>query len=170
MLIYKITNKLTNKSYIGQTKRTLENRFKAHLYEARTYKYNMYLHNSIRKYGDKVFIIDLIEECSADDVAERERYWIRSLNTLQPNGYNEHEGGKGGCLNASPELREKLSKAKKGKFVPWNKGLTKTDPRVARNGIGSSLGNKGKPKSETHKDSLRKPKRKRKCLFTEDTS
>lgn len=166
MLIYKITNRITNRIYVGQTKRSLDKRLKAHLYESRVCKYNMYLHNSMRKHGADAFSIDLIEECAPDIVADRERYWIRSLNTLQPNGYNEHEGGKGGCLNASPELREKLSKAKKGKYVPWNKGLTKSDPRVAANGqsIGNSL--KNKPKTEAHKQALRKA---RGVSLTKDT-
>lgn len=121
MLIYKIVNIITGKTYVGQTKRTLQQRLKAHLYEARAKKYNMYLHNAIRKHGQDKFQIHLIEEVGPDAVHERERFWIRELNTLQPQGYNEHEGGAGGCLNPSPELREKLRRAKLGN-TPWNKG------------------------------------------------
>ena len=51
MFIYLITNTITGKNYVGQTKRSLDQRFKSHLYEAEKMKYNMYLHNSIRKYG-----------------------------------------------------------------------------------------------------------------------
>ena len=43
------------------------------------------------------------------------------MNTKSPNGYNLHDGGRGGCLNPSDELRQKLSDAKKGR-IPWNKG------------------------------------------------
>ena len=126
MKIYKITNLVTGKIYIGQTKRTLEVRLKAHLYEARANKYTMYLHNSIRFHGPSNFNIELIEDCDEFSVHDRERYWIKTLNTMQPYGYNEHEGGKGGCLNPTPELRKKLSEAKKGKPT-WNKGLSGSD-------------------------------------------
>lgn len=140
------------------TKRTIEKRFRSHLYEAKVKKYNMYLHNSIRKYGTKHFIIELIEtNLDYDQAALQEQFYIRTYKTIQPHGYNEHEGGKGGCKNASPELRQKLSDAKKGKstswnrgikseFVPWNKGLTKdTDERVKNNGIMSLNAKKDKP-------------------------
>lgn len=154
MYIYYILNLLTGKLYVGQTKRTLEKRLKAHLYEAAAKKYNMYLHNSIRKYGKENFTITLIEECSKEEVYEKERYWIRKMNTLQPNGYNEHEGGKGGCLNPSPELREKLRRAKLGKPT-WNKGLNKNDPRVKLNGEKIKDALKGRPKTEEHRKALK---------------
>lgn len=162
--IYKITNIVNNKLYVGQTKRSLIKRWKSHVYESSSKKYDMYLHNSIRKHGSEKFKIELIEECSKDNVYERERYWIQTLNSKQPYGYNEHEGGKGGCLNPTDELRAKLSLAKKGKYIPWNKGLTKDDPRVSANGKAVSAALKGKPKSENHKESMRKPKQKRKCF------
>lgn len=121
MFIYKITNTITNKCYIGQTKRTISKRLKTHFQEALANKYDMYLHKSIRKYGIENFVIELIEECSVDNIYEREIFWIRELKTVAPNGYNQHEGGRGGCLNPSNELRKKLSDAKKD-YIPWNKG------------------------------------------------
>lgn len=122
MFIYAITNHITNKRYVGQTKRTIDKRFRSHLSEAKSNKYQMYLHKSIRKYGPESFTIELIEECDVSVVYEREIFWIRELNTKAPNGYNEHEGGRGGCLNPTTELRKKLSNARMGK-PPWNKGL-----------------------------------------------
>lgn len=169
MFIYLITNTITGKNYVGQTKRSLDQRFKSHLYEAEKMKYNMYLHNSIRKYGKDNFSIQLLEECASDISSDRERFWIKHLNTKEPFGYNEHDGGNGGCLNASPELRKKLSDAKKGKS-PWNKGLNKSDPRVAKNAEGISRGNKGKPKSDSHKKSMSAAHRKRRgASLTEGT-
>lgn len=169
VLIYKIVNKESRKIYIGMTKRTALQRFKSHLYEARTYKYNMYLHNAIRKHGEHNFKIEILEECSSEIAGERERFWIKKLNSIQPNGYNEHSGGKGGCLNASPELRQKLRDAKKN-YIPWNKGLTKeTDERVARNGRNVSVAVKGIPKTEAHKQAIKEAKkRKAGCLLTKD--
>ncbi len=174
MFIYKIINHNTGKIYVGQTKRPIRKRLQAHFYEARVRKYNMYLHNSIRKHGTSVFSIELIEECDNSEIYDRERYWIKTLDTLQPNGYNEHAGGKGGCLNPSPELREKLRRAKLGKTT-WNKGLTKnSDPRVASNSAAISKSRKGMKFSESHKQSLRQSmrdswKRRKGCLLTEDT-
>lgn len=120
MYIYKITNTVTQKSYIGQTKRTIQRRFNSHISEANRKLYDTYLHRSIRKHGKENFIIELIEECNKDNISEREIFWIQTLNTKSPNGYNLHDGGYGGCFNPSDELRQKLSNARKGK-TPWNK-------------------------------------------------
>lgn len=168
------------------TKRTPEKRLKAHLSEAKSQSYNMYLHNAIRKHGPEVFSILVIEECSKEQAPERERYWIKNLNTIQPNGYNEHEGGQGGCLNASPELRKKLSEVRKKLFangyIPWNKGKTnlpppwnkgkigvqkgwntgltkESDARVAANSLAISKATKGIPKTENWKAANRKHKK-----------
>lgn len=121
MFIYKITNTITRKSYIGQTKNPINKRFCTHISEANRSVYDTYLHRSIRKYGKENFIIELIEKCNEDNIHDREKYWISELNTKAPNGYNLHDGGNGGCLNPSDELRQKLSAAKRN-YVPWNKG------------------------------------------------
>lgn len=121
MYIYKITNTVTQKCYIGQTKRTIQRRFTSHISEANRNLYDTYLHRSIRKYGKENFIIELIEECNQENISDREIFWIQTLNTKSPNGYNLHDGGYGGCLNPSDELRQKLSNVRKGK-TPWNKG------------------------------------------------
>jgi group I intron endonuclease len=113
MFIYKITNIITQKLYVGQTKRSIQRRFKSHISEANRNLYDTYLHRSIRKYGKENFTIDLLEECNSDNISKREIFWIQTLNTKAPNGYNLHEGGFGGCLNPSSELRQKLSDAKK---------------------------------------------------------
>ena len=159
MFIYKITNTVTGKFYVGQTKRKLQVRLNSHFYEASKRKYNMLLHRSIRKHGIESFKIELLEECTKEDVYEKERFWIKTLNCIQPFGYNQHEGGKGGCLNPSEELRQKLREAKLGKPT-WNKGLTKSDPRVAKNGLNVSKSVKGVPKSEQHKEAMRQAIRK----------
>jgi group I intron endonuclease len=162
MFIYKITNLITLRCYIGMTKRSIITRFKAHCYEASVQKYNMYLHNSIRKYGKENFKIELIEECTPENLHEREVFWIKELNTIQPHGYNEHIGGKGGCLNPSPELRKKLSDARKRYGTSWNKGLTKaTDERVRDNATKISTAKTGIKFSTEHKANLSKARKKR---------
>jgi group I intron endonuclease len=124
MFIYKITNIITQKSYIGQTKRTIQRRFNSHISEAKRNLYDTHLHRSIRKHGADKFTVELIEECDANNISDREIFWIKELNTKSPKGYNLHDGGYGGCLNPSDELRKKLSDAKKGS-VPWNKDKDK---------------------------------------------
>lgn len=67
---------------------------------------------------------------------------------------NKTNGGEGGAK--SEETKQKLSKANKGK-IPWNKGLTKSDPRVLKNAISRSLVRY----SEETKMAFRKPKKKK---------
>lgn len=63
--IYKITNKINNKVYIGQTSKTIEERFQRHLSLARQ-KVNRYLYDAINYYGKDNFEISQIEECSEE--------------------------------------------------------------------------------------------------------
>ena len=98
-LIYKITNKINNKIYIGQTKLSLEKRFYYHIYDSlKSQDVNIKLHNAIRKYGVENFNIALLEQCeSKTQLDERERYWIKTLNAQDPLvGYNMTSGGEGG--------------------------------------------------------------------------
>lgn len=92
--IYKITNMVTNKNYIGKTKKTISARFKEHKKAAKDNKKNYHLYNSMNKYGLDCFFIELIEECSDNKLNERESYWIDYYNTYY-NGYNETFGGDG---------------------------------------------------------------------------
>lgn len=119
--VYRITNKINNKSYIGVSKRT-QARFRQHFVDAINKKYNTYFYSAIRKYGREAFELSIVETFTTEkDVYEAEKKYIRELETLAPKGYNSHEGGRGGSLNATPELRKKLSDAKIG-CIPWNKG------------------------------------------------
>lgn len=86
--IYKITNIITGKVYIGETVRSISARWKQHKSRAKDLNYKEYLYNSIRKYGIENFVIDEIEKCSNDERYERESYWIKEYNSLAPNGYN----------------------------------------------------------------------------------
>lgn len=63
--IYKITNIITNKIYIGYTSQNINKRFYQHKYEAfNTDKESnhSYLYQSMRKYGTENFIINIIYE------------------------------------------------------------------------------------------------------------
>lgn len=94
--IYLITNKINNKQYIGQTVRTVQERWHQHISQAYRYSDNCYLHNAIRKYGKDNFIITTIEEIENINILDdREIYWIQYYNTYAPNGYNLTLGGNG---------------------------------------------------------------------------
>lgn len=88
--VYKITNRLNRKPYVGQTKQPIERRFMQHA------KADSPLGNAMRNCGLDNFTIEIIEECETQEqVNERERFWIKVLNCKIPNGYNRSSGGEG---------------------------------------------------------------------------
>ena len=89
--IYKITNRLNWKIYVGQTHQSIEKRFLQHS------KTNSPLGQAMSQCGLENFTIEIIEECATQEQAnERERFWIKVLNCKMPNGYNRSSGGEGG--------------------------------------------------------------------------
>lgn len=122
MPIYKITNKVNNKMYVGQTIRDLKDRYEGHLYRAFINNSNTKLYNAMRKYGKENFEIEIIDNCSDSKLNERETYWINKLDTYN-NGYNMTLGGEDNPMNneeiierhkikmQSKEVREKISKS-----------------------------------------------------------
>lgn len=97
MLVYKITNKLNGKTYVGKTSKSIEERFKKHFYNH--WSGETYLYRAMRKHGFDNFEIDIIEEV-VDDLDEREKFWI---SELQPD-YNMTDGGEGGDTSNSPNF------------------------------------------------------------------
>lgn len=89
-IIYKITNKVNGKSYIGQTRYTLEFRWRQHLHK----KDNTYFHNAIRKYGAENFSLEVLEECPYFNLNEREIFYIAKYDSFN-SGYNLTIGGDG---------------------------------------------------------------------------
>ena len=86
--IYKITNKLNNKCYIRQSA-NIEMRWIAHIqYIQKIDGEDNYFYQQVRKYGIINFTFEIIEECSIDQLNEREKYWFKQYNCLKPNGYN----------------------------------------------------------------------------------
>lgn len=111
--IYKITNLINQKSYIGLTHRTPELRWKEHIDIAYGEKGRRHhLHNAILKYGSKNFEFKILEEVSDDELNNREKYWIKYYDTYD-NGYNETYGGEG------------VIKYDYNNFITmWNEGFT----------------------------------------------
>ena len=94
--IYKITNKINGKSYIGQTIQNVKERFYQHCAtKCSQAVLNMVIHKAITKYGKSNFTIEVIEEVESTNLNDRERYWIRYYDSYN-NGYNSTEGGQDG--------------------------------------------------------------------------
>ena len=89
-VIYKITNTKNGMIYIGQTTRSVKERFGEHM------KSDYLIGRAIRKYGVENFTVEVIEECATpEQLNEREIFWIAKLNTKHPHGYNMTDGGEG---------------------------------------------------------------------------
>lgn len=110
MGIYKITNTVNGKVYIGQSVR-LSERLNKHCNALKNnYHPNQHLQNAYNKYGD-VFQIEIIVYCdSEEELDDLERYYISYYDSMNPQrGYNKEDGG---SLNKhlSEETRKKMSK------------------------------------------------------------
>lgn len=93
--IYKITNEINNKIYIGKTLLTPEQRFKQHVNDSKKIsKEQRPLYSAMNKYGIEKFCISTLEECDLDHLNEREKYWIEYFGSFK-NGYNATVGGDG---------------------------------------------------------------------------
>ena len=111
------------------------------------YKGSSAFYNAVQLYGEEAFLTGIIEDnIPAADLNQREVYWIETLNTIRPHGYNLTSGGERG-KTVSKETRQKLSDARKARRIsveqrrkmseshkgeknhrygkiPWNKGKT----------------------------------------------
>ena len=92
--IYKITNKINGKSYVGQTVKDFKIRFRQHLLNYnKEYFSQIVLYKAFKKYGVENFIFEPIEEVENKDLDDREKYWIIHNNSYL-NGYNSTIGGR----------------------------------------------------------------------------
>jgi len=139
-IVYKITNTITNKSYIGTTSQKISDRWGAHLYMAFRNEDNYKFYNAIRKYGSTCWLLETIFETTEKSQSfEHEIKMIDSYNTIRC-GYNTSRGGEGGShywdtLTEEEKLihNEKISISKKGKS---------TGPHSEKTKIKQSDGNK----------------------------
>lgn len=117
-IIYKVTNIINNKSYIGLTSRYFETRRYEHIYESKkngVFKF----HQALRKYPNDNFTWEILEDGleSIKIANEREIYYIKHFDSYF-NGYNMTKGGGGrDNYNFSDESKNKMSKAKIGRTL-----------------------------------------------------
>lgn len=134
--IYKITNNVNDKPYVGQTNQTLEARFKKHLYDALVFGIDTKFARAIRKHykeDEEVFKIQAIEyfdDISEEALTDREYYWIDKLDAIK-NGYNctyskSRCGGNTYFGRTDEQMaitRKKLSEGKLGSNNPNASGI-----------------------------------------------
>lgn len=122
-VIYKITNTLTGKCYIGKAK-NFKKRIKQHKQEVLKKKTPLY--SAIKSHGWDQFTVDIV--CVADSYEELdllEVELIQEYNSLYPNGYNLTKGGTGGDVATHHPNKIHLYDTRKNR-TPWNKGLKGT--------------------------------------------
>lgn len=127
-IVYKVTNKINNKIYIGKTTKTLKTRWGEHLYNVKK-ECKFYFHNAIRKYGPENFIVDIISESnSKEELGNIEKQMIIFHKShMSENGYNMTWGGDGTCgWKHSEETKQKIRNGNIGK-ISWIKGKTQTE-------------------------------------------
>lgn len=108
--VYKITNKITGKVYIGITNQGAGTRYRHHWYEARIGE-PAPIHRSMAKYGEENFTLEIIDFAdTCDELKDKEKYWIKQYDSNnREKGYNLTEGGDGtfGRLH-SEETKDKI--------------------------------------------------------------
>ena len=131
-VVYKITNKVNGKIYIGQKKATE--------YVSTYFGSGRYLKNAINKYGIDNFENYIIEWCySKEELNAKEIYWIRKYNCNAKNGYgyNIGKGGEGNLMEfATEEAR-----------TQWKQKISENKERARK----ISESKKGKTHSEEHR-------------------
>ena len=112
--IYKIINLTNKKVYIGQSKSIFE-RWQEHKRDLNNNTHgNPHLQNAWNKYGKEYFEFGIVEECSMNQLNEKEIYWIDYYNSMNSKfGYNKTSGG-GANTIISDETKKKLSIAHSG--------------------------------------------------------
>lgn len=154
--IYKITNKINNKIYIGQTVQKPKKRWQQHV-KCSEKNSNQIIHRALKYHGIENFEFKLIACCKTfEDANHLETLFVSELKTLIPNGYNLTLGGKN--APKTKKWREEASKSKKGHKNPMF-GKPRSDLEKQKMSL-AQKGNLhhgfGKPRTETTKNLISK--------------
>lgn len=145
MIIYKITNTINNKVYIGQSVLTLNERINSYIKEVKYSSKNRPIIAAMRKYGFHNFIFSILEKGIVDKniLDKKERYYIQKYKALcSEKGYNIELGGNGPGKH-SEDTKNKISKAQLGtkNHMYGKKGeLNKTSKPVIELATGRKYG------------------------------
>lgn len=137
--IYKITNKINGKSYIGKSVdiyRRWEN-------EKHFVSVNKHLKSAFKKYGFDNFSFEILEECEKEKLDEKEIYYISLFDVInKEKGYNMTFGGTGGKLTDEAVEKMKKTKKEKGYTKYW---LNKKIPDDIREKISKNISGEKNP-------------------------
>lgn len=142
MIVYKITNRNSGKSYIGQTKHSLNYRWSQH---CNSNSKCTLISKAIKKNGKNSFSLEILG--TYEDVKslnEAEMYFIKTHDSLTPNGYNLKKGGHNGG-NLSEESKEKIRLSRIGK-----RASDKTKLKMSESRKGEKHPLFGKQRSKEH--------------------
>ena len=168
MIIYKSTNKITGKVYIGQTTKNLEKRIKGHVNESKKDKNRPFL-SSINKYGVDNFVFEIIDFAdNLNELNDKEIYWIDFYNSVSPNGYNVTGGGQGDKTIGTKELGKRISEGLKNS-EKWQT-LLNDDEYLKKREEKFINSSKGKKFSSEHKEKIWEKNKERILKFNKSTS
>lgn len=133
--IYKILNSINDKVYIGQTTKTVEERFKGHIASAKKIKKESKknycaIHLAMQKFGIENFSVSTIDTASSrEELNEKEIYWISHYNSICPFGYNIAAGGE---INPmfNPIQKERHDKKMRSKAIRDKISKTLSEKRL----------------------------------------
>jgi hypothetical protein len=132
MIIYKSTNTLNAKAYIGQTNRSLNKRKEEHIKAALKMRDGKnYFHWAIVEYGEESFKWEiLVESKNQSELNELEKFFIKKYKTYDSKyGYNGSFGGQG------EKRKKKLSELIRN----WPKGIVKLSTTLESEGYTKDL-------------------------------
>lgn len=159
MIIDLVENCVTGRSYVGQTSRSLDQRWQQHVYAALKGNDKMPLLRAIRKYGPEAFTKRVLQQCDNPiDLDEAEKFWIRELKT-RTNGYNATDGGHGvSGYKHTDDAKRKMSAARSGeKNCNFGKKLSpETREKISQSKIGTGTGPRPHASGWHHRDEARK--------------
>ena len=142
MFIYKITNKINDKIYIGQTIRSINLRWNEHICSKSGGE--SIIKNALLKHGKDNFLMEVIYEAKTiEELNSKEEELINKFNSLAPNGYNLRQGGKNRKM--SDITKQKMSLGALRRIRTPHSEETKNK---------MSISSKGKPKSAKHRANL----------------
>lgn len=136
IIIYKITNIINNKCYIGQTtQKDPYRRISRHFTDALHNKLDTKFCRAIRKYGKENFYYDFIDTATTkEELNQKEKYWISYYNSIDK-GYNMVEGGIGFVGNSYGSktkeeleiIKDKIRTSKIGSKNPMARKIKRVD-------------------------------------------
>lgn len=127
--IYKITNLINNKIYIGQSIHP-DKRWTEHKQRAKNHTDNYPIHLAILKYGEENFSFEVL--CITEDYDEEEKRLIQYYNSLTPNGYNVSSGGPTPIFKGEDHPRNTVTNAVLQQVIQELKNNILTDRAIAK--------------------------------------